>query len=72
MKTTTTKKLNEALVNAEKFIKEMEQMDDKKLSKHITIFQQQMQKAYEQNNQEAYQLLAEYEWQTIQARVNKM
>lgn len=64
-------KLDEAITNAEEFIKQMEQMDDKKLDKHIDLFQQQMQKAFKQKNEAAYQLLLEYERQTIEARVNK-
>ncbi len=49
----------------------MEKMDDKKLSKYLDLFQQQMQMAYQQNNETAYRLLAEYERQAIIARLNK-
>jgi hypothetical protein len=49
----------------------MEQMDDKKLAKHLELFRQQMQQAYEQKNDTAYRLLYEYEQQTLTARVNK-
>lgn len=71
MKNTTSKKLEEAIANAERFIEEMQQMDDKKLSKHIDLFRQQMQMAYEQKNDEAYRLLYEYEEQAVMARVRK-
>ncbi len=72
MKSTTTAKLAEAIAHAETFITQMQQMDDKKLSKHLRLFQQQMQMAYEQKNHAAYQLLYEYEQQTIVARLKKM
>lgn len=68
MKRNTAKKLNEALANAEQFIR---QMDDRKLSKHLDLFHQQLQKAFEQKNEIAYMLLSEYEMQTLEARVNK-
>ena len=71
MKSNTTLKLEEAIVNAQKYIEQMELMDDKKLSKHLDLFHQQMQMAYEQNNEAAYKLLAEYEKQTLAARINK-
>jgi hypothetical protein len=71
MKTPTTIKLEEAKANAEKFIEQMQQMDDKKLCKHLDIFQKQMQMAYKQKNEEAYKLLYEYETQTLQARMRK-
>ena len=71
MKINTKIKLDEAVSNAEKFIQQMEQMDDKKLSKHIDLFRQQMQNAYQQKNDEAYKLLYEYEQQTLLARINK-
>lgn len=71
MKRNTAKKLNEALANAEQFIRQMEQMDDRKLSKHLDLFHQQLQKAFEQKNEIAYMLLSEYEMQTLEARVNK-
>ena len=38
----------------------MQQMDDKKLAKHLDIFREQMQTAYDQKNHKAYQLLSEY------------
>ncbi len=71
MKSNTTIKLEEAIVNARKYIEQMELMDDKKLSKHLDLFHQQMQMVYEQNNEAAYTLLAEYEKQTLAARINK-
>ena len=71
MKSNTTLKLEEAIVNAQKYIEQMELMDDKKLSRHLDLFHQQMQKAYEQKNEAAYKLLAEYEKQTLAARINK-
>ena len=71
MKNNTVIKLHEAIANAQNFIKQMEQMDDKKLSKHLDLFHQQMQKAYQQKNDAAYKLLHEYEQQTFIARVNK-
>ncbi len=39
MKSNTTIKLKEAIANAQRFI---EQMDDKKLSKHLDLFREQM------------------------------
>ncbi len=69
MKTTTQQKLREAKSNAEEFIAQMKSMDDKKLSKHLDIFRQQMEKAYKDKNFAAYELLLEYERQTIEARV---
>ncbi len=71
MKKTNSKKLDEAFENAEAFIEKMKLMDDKKLSKHLDLFQEQMEIAYKANNHEAYQLLFEYERQTIEARVRK-
>ena len=71
MKSNTTIKLEEAIANARKYIEQMELMDDKKLAKHLDLFHQQMQMAYEQNNEVAYKLLAEYEKQTLTARINK-
>ena len=68
MKNNTAIKLHEAIANAQNFIK---QMDDKKLSNHLDLFHQQMQKAYQQKNDAAYKLLHEYEQQTLVARVNK-
>jgi hypothetical protein len=49
-------KFEEAVTNVEKFIWQMEKTDDKKLSKHLDLFQQQMQKAYQQRNDAAYKL----------------
>jgi hypothetical protein len=71
MKTNITIRLEETIANAEKYIEQMQQMDDKKLSKHLDLFRQQMEMAYKQNNEEAYKLLYEYETQTIQARIRK-
>ena len=71
MKSNTTLKLEEAIVNAQKYIEQMELMDDKKLSKHLDLFHQQMQKAYEQKNEAVFNLLEEYEKQTLAARINK-
>ena len=71
MKNTNSKKLNEALENAEAFMEEMKLMDDKKLSKHLDLFQEQMEIAYKAKNHEAYNLLCEYERQTILASVRK-
>ncbi len=71
MKNTTDIKLDEAINNAEQFIKQLEKMDDKKLSKHLDIIRLQQQMAFEQNNHSAIELLYEYEKQIIKARVNK-
>jgi hypothetical protein len=60
------------LLNAESYIEQMIAMDDKKLSKHIDLFHEQMELAYKQGNKDAYELLYEYEKQTIAARVSKM
>ncbi|HLF46117.1 MAG TPA: hypothetical protein VI548_06810 [Chitinophagaceae bacterium] len=72
MKRNTNIKLKEALNNAENFITQMKTMDDKKLSKHIDLFRQQMEMAYRQRNTAAYELLTEYERQTIIARIEKL
>ena len=72
MKSKTNIKLKEAFDNAETFIAQMKTMDDKKLSKHIDLFRQQMEMAYKQRNTEAYELLTEYERQTIIARIEKL
>lgn len=72
MKSTTQLKLDDALLNAESYIEQMKTMDDKKLSKHLDLFHEQMERAYKQGNKEAYELLYEYEMQTIVARVSKM
>ena len=71
MKNNTEIKLHEAIADARKFIQQMEQMDDKKLSKHLDLFREQMQKAYQQKNDMGYKLLCEYEQQTLIARINK-
>ena len=72
MKRNTNVKLKEALDNAEIFIAQMKTMDDKKLSKHIDLFRQQMEMAYKQRNTAVYELLTEYEMQTIIARIEKL
>jgi len=72
MKNNTIKKLEEAISNAEEFIRQMESMDDKKLSKHLDLFQVQIQKAFQQKNFSAFNLLSEYERQTIIARIKKL
>lgn len=72
MKDKTSKKMEEAISNAEKFIQQMERMDDRKLSKHIDLFRQQIEKAYKEKKYPAFELLSEYERQTINARINKM
>ena len=71
MKTNTKIKHQDALENAENYIEQMKSMDDKKLSKHLDLFRQQMEKAYEQKNETAFELLSEYEKQVINARANK-
>ncbi len=71
MKNTTALKLDEAIANAEEYIKQMEQMDDKKLAKHIDLFRQQKEIAIKQKNEAAYKLLLQYERQTIEARIKK-
>ena len=71
MSKATQHKLKDALLNAEKYIEQLKQMDDKKLSKHLDLFRQQMEMAYQQNNKEAYELLYEYEKQVIEARLSK-
>ena len=65
-------KLKEALQNAELYIEQMKAMDDKKLSMHIDLFRQQQEMALAQGKPEVYELLWEYEWQTLIARVEKM
>ncbi len=72
MKNSTNKKLEEAVKNGGEFIHQMEMMDDNKLSKHIDLFRQQMEKAFKEKKFAAYELLSEYERQTISARFNKM
>jgi hypothetical protein len=56
MKTQKTK-MKDALQNAEKYIIQMKTWDDKKLVKHLDLFRQQMQMAYDQGNYEAFELL---------------
>jgi predicted solute-binding protein len=72
MKRNTNTKLKEALDNAEAFIAQMKTMEDKKLSKHIDLYREQMEMAYRQGNSKAYELLYEYEKQTIIARAEKI
>lgn len=67
----TLRKQAEATARAETFITQMQQWDEKKLQKHLRLFQQQMQMAYEQKNHAAYQLLYEFEQQVITARLSK-
>ncbi len=68
----TNPKLKEALQNADYFIEQLKAMDDKKLSKHIDLFRQQQQMALAQGKPEVYELLYEYERQTVIARVEKL
>jgi hypothetical protein len=69
MSTNTKIKLNDAIQNAERYIEQMKAMDDKKLSKHLDLYRQQMQKAWEQGNYAAFDLLQEYERQVIISRM---
>ncbi len=71
MKINTKIKLEEAIKNAESYIEQMKKMDDKKLRKHLDLFREQMEKAYKQKNETAFELLSEYEKQVIIARANK-
>ena len=71
MKSNRETALEDAIKNAERYIEQMVSMDDKKLSKHLDLFRQQMEMAYKQNNKKAFELLYEYERQTIIARVIK-
>lgn len=71
MNKTTQIKLKDAQQNAENYIEQMKQMDDKKLSKHLDLYRQQMERAYKQNNKEVFELLYEYENQVIEARLSK-
>lgn len=71
MKSNTNLKLEDAVQNTERYIEEMKAMDDKKLSKHLDLFQKQMQMAYQQGNHEAFELLQEYEQQVIKSRLLK-
>ena len=70
MSTNTKIKLDDALQNAERYIEELKAMDDKQLVKHLDLFRQQMQKAHEQGNHAAFELLQEYERQVIISRLN--
>jgi len=69
MKTNTKIKIEEALKNAESYIEEMKVWDDKKLSKHLDLFQKQIKMAYDQGNLEAFELLQEYERQVLRSRI---
>ena len=69
MKTNTKIKIEEALKNAESYIEEMKVLDYKKLSKHLYLFQKQMQMAYYHGNLEAFELLQEYERQVLRSRM---
>lgn len=71
MNNNTKIKMKEAIENAAIFIEQMKSMDDTKLGKHLDLFRQQMDKAYQQGNNNAFELLSEYETQTIIARANK-
>ena len=71
MKSNTEIKLEETKEDAELFIGQMKLMPDAKLSKHIDLFRQQMEMAYRQGNKTAFELLSEYENQTIIARASK-
>lgn len=72
MKSVAKIKIEEAKKNAESFIQQMTYFDDKKLEKHLDLFQKQKAMAFKQQNHEAFELLDLYEWQVIQARVLKM
>lgn len=71
MKTLAEKKLEDAIANAEKYIEQMRKMDDRNLSKRIDLFQEQMLMAYKKGDHTTYSLLAEYERQTLAARMRK-
>lgn len=71
MRRTTDIKLDQAITRSEEFISRLEEMDDKKLSKYLDLFRQQMEIAQMQQNETAYRLLAEYERQTITARLRR-
>jgi hypothetical protein len=64
-------RLEEVRLNAEKYILYLKQLDDKKLSRRIDLYREQIDLACKQKNWMAYELLVEYEWQTIVARVAK-
>ncbi len=70
-KKTTKLKLQDALTNAQDYIAQMSQWDDKKLERHLTLFMQQKEMAYKANNQQAVELLQQYEEQVITARLLK-
>jgi hypothetical protein len=72
MNSNTTIKLKDALQYAEAYITQMKNMEDKKLARHIDLFRKQMAIAYQQGNTKAFELLSEYEQQTIVARVEKI
>ena len=71
MKSNTKIKLEDALENKESYIEQMKAMDDNKLSKNLDLFRAQMEKAYNDKNETAFELLNEYENQVIIARANK-
>jgi len=71
MRPNTKIKLDDALQNAERYIEELKAMDDKQLVKHLDLFRQQMQTAYDQGNHAAFELLQEYERQVIISRIKK-
>ena len=71
MKSNTKIKLEDALENKESYIEQMKAMDDRKLSKHLDLFRAQMEKAYKDKNETAFELLNEYENQVIITRANK-
>ncbi len=64
-------KLIEAITKSENFIEQMQQFDDKRLEKHLSLFREQMEMAYKKNNGDGVALLSEYEKQVIIARANK-
>jgi hypothetical protein len=61
-------KLEEAITNRETFINQMRQWSDSKLEKHLDLFRQQLEMAYNQKDEDAISLLTEYENQVINAR----
>jgi hypothetical protein len=71
MKTVQLQKYKQALEHADEYIAEMSLWDEKRLEKHLSLFQKQMQMAYDQQNHNAYILLQEYERQVILARLEK-
>jgi len=71
MRPNTKIKLDDAHQNAERYIEELKAMDDNQLVKHLDLFHQQMQMAYEQGNHAAFELLQEYERQVIISRLLK-